>query len=59
MKTQDDELTRISRFLCLVLRHKPEAAGVKLDEHGWANVDALITGVSKKYLVLNAREEAD
>lgn len=55
MKTKDDNLTRISRFLCLVLRHKPEAAGITLDEHGWANIDALIAGVSKKYPALNAK----
>lgn len=24
---------RASRFLCLVLRHKPEAAEITLDEH--------------------------
>ncbi len=53
MKTKDDNLTRISRFLCLVLRHKPEAAGITLDEHGWANTDALIANVSKKYPALD------
>lgn len=35
-----------SRFLALVLRHKPEAAGITLDEHGWANVDELVAGIS-------------
>ncbi len=35
-----------SRFLSLVLRHKPEAAGISLDEHGWANVDELVAGIS-------------
>ena len=34
----------ISKFLSLVLRHEPEAAGVTLDEAGWVDVDALITG---------------
>lgn len=33
---------KLSRFLSLVLRHKPEEIGVELDEHGWANVDQLI-----------------
>ena len=36
---------KLSIFLSLVLRHQPEAAGIKLDEHGWANVDELITGI--------------
>lgn len=30
--------TRYSEFLSLVLRHKPEAVGIKLDEAGWADV---------------------
>ena len=41
------DLTRTSKYLSLILRHKPEAAGITLDEHGWANVDELIAGVSK------------
>lgn len=37
-------LTRTSCFLSLILRHKPETIGISLDEHGWANVDELISG---------------
>ena len=40
-------LTGTSKYLSLILRHKPEAAGITLDEHGWANVDELIEGVRK------------
>lgn len=40
--------TSLSKFLSLILRHKPEIAGIKLDEHGWARVDELIAAVSKK-----------
>ena len=36
---------KLSKFLSLVLRHRPEAAGVTLDEHGWAEVRALLRGV--------------
>ena len=32
-------LTDTSRFISLILRHKPETIGVCLDEHGWAKVD--------------------
>ena len=32
----DKELTKKSKFLSLVLRHKPEEIGLKLDENGWA-----------------------
>jgi putative RNA 2'-phosphotransferase len=31
-----------SKFLSLVLRHKPEHIGLVLDENGWADVDVLI-----------------
>ena len=40
-------LTKTSKYLSLILRHKPEAAGITLDEHGWADVDALIAGIQK------------
>ena len=40
-------LKETSKFLSLILRHKPEVIGISLDEHGWANVDELISGISK------------
>ncbi len=39
------KLDKLSVFISLVLRHKPDAAGIQLDEHGWANVDELIEGI--------------
>ncbi|MBO6516680.1 MAG: RNA 2'-phosphotransferase [Bacteroidia bacterium] len=33
---------RISKFLSLVLRHKPETIGIELDASGWVNVDTLL-----------------
>lgn len=39
----------ISRFLSLILRHKPDVIGISLDEHGWADVEDLIAKVAKKY----------
>ena len=39
----------ISKYISLILRHKPEVIGISLDEHGWANVDELIAGVSKTH----------
>ncbi len=38
-----------SKFISLILRHKPETIGITLDEHGWANVPELIAGVSKTH----------
>lgn len=40
-------LTETSKFIALILRHKPQVIGISLDEHGWANVDELIAGVAK------------
>ena len=42
-------MTRVGRYLCLILRHKPEAAGITLDEHGWADVRALLRGIADRY----------
>lgn len=40
------EKNQDSVFISLVLRHKPDAAGITLDEHGWADVQELIAGVN-------------
>lgn len=45
------DYTKLSRFLSLILRHKPEIIGIELDEHGWAEVAALIEGVNKKHTI--------
>lgn len=41
MEKQD----RLSVFISLVLRHDPGAAGIRVDEHGWADVEELIEGI--------------
>ena len=40
-------LRDVSKYMSLILRHKPETIGISLDEHGWANVEDLITGIAK------------
>lgn len=37
----------LGRFLSLVLRHNPAAAQITLDEHGWADVEALLAGCAR------------
>ena len=50
--------TRTSRYISLILRHKPETIGITLDEHGWASVDELIAGVSRTHpLTMESLEE--
>ena len=41
-------LQSISRYISLILRHKPEVINITLNEHGWANVEKLIQGIAKK-----------
>ncbi len=36
----------LGRFISMVLRHKPESIGITLDEHGWADVEALIKAMN-------------
>lgn len=38
----EKQLAKISKYLSFILRHKPEAIGLTLDENGWAFVDELI-----------------
>lgn len=42
-------LTKTSKYISLILRHKPETIGITLDKHGWANVKDLIKGVNKTH----------
>lgn len=41
------KMDQLSVFLSLVLRHRPEAANINVDEHGWADVEELMIGVNK------------
>jgi putative RNA 2'-phosphotransferase len=38
----EKQITSISKFLSLVLRHQPETIGIQLDQNGWTNVDTLL-----------------
>ena len=42
-------INEVSKYISLILRHKPETIGISLDEHGWANVDELIAGIQKSF----------
>lgn len=37
-----DPVVAASRFLSLILRHRPDAIGLALDEAGWADIDTLL-----------------
>ena len=42
-------LKETSKYMSLILRHKPETIGITLDEHGWADVDELIAGIARTH----------
>lgn len=42
-----EQLKHISKLMSLVLRHKPEAIGLQLDENGWASVQELIQKINE------------
>ena len=39
---------RVSKFLSLVLRHRPDTIGITLDAQGWADVGDLLAGMAGK-----------
>ena len=43
------DLSRVSKFISLLLRHKPEEGNLTLDEHGWCDVDDLIRVLNERY----------
>ena len=40
-------LTKLSKFISMILRHQPGVIGISLDEHGWAQTDELISGIAE------------
>ena len=49
MRVTNSDLTKISKYISLILRHKPEVIGIQLDANGWANVEELLAGIGRKY----------
>lgn len=43
----------LSKYISLILRHHPESIGISLDEHGWADVEKLISGIAKTGRVID------
>ena len=41
------EQNNLSKYIALILRHRPDVIGITLDEHGWANVSDLLKGINK------------
>jgi len=54
----DKRHTRISKYLSLVLRHKPEEIGLRLDPQGWMAIDELLAAAAAHGQAI-ARHELD
>ena len=41
------EMVETSKFMSLVLRHQPQKIGIELEQNGWADTSALISGMNR------------
>lgn len=53
---QPNRVVKISKFLSLVLRHKPETIGLTLDKGGWASVFELLQACERHGLPITLKE---
>lgn len=52
----NSRLVKISKYLSMVLRHKPERIGLTLAPGGWASVEELLSGCTKNKFSLTRAE---
>ncbi|MEM7535987.1 MAG: RNA 2'-phosphotransferase [Chloroflexota bacterium] len=52
-KNQTKQIIRYSKFLSLVLRHRPEQIGIALDSQGWVGIDTLLAAANQHGVALN------
>lgn len=52
----EERLVRASKFLSLVLRHRPDRAGLALDAGGWVGVEELLRGANASGFRLTREE---
>ena len=58
----DANVVKASKFLSLILRHRPEAIGITLDANGWASIDEIVeksNGRLSLYLISCAVDSND
>lgn len=49
----EEKYVKLSRFLSLILRHKPEQIGLTLDNQGYVNVEDLMNGINNSGKFIN------
>ena len=42
MLLNEKQQKSVSKFLSLILRHRPEQIGITLDKNGWVDIDILL-----------------
>ena len=55
-QSMNKRLIKISKFLSLVLRHKPEIVGLQLDEGGWVEIENLLNACDTYGKPLNEKD---
>lgn len=53
---EEKKLVKTSKFLSLVLRHKPSEANIELDNNGWTDVNILLSNIAKRGFKLSLEE---
>lgn len=56
MELESKELTKLSKFISFVLRHKPEVAKLDMDEYGWVKTEDLIKGLNEAGYIINLED---
>ena len=52
----DADLVKLSKEVSRALRHRPDAAGVTLDRHGWCDVEALLAGLRARGVFISCAQ---
>ena len=50
------QMVKTSKFLSLVLRHRPDKIGIELDEAGWVDVDLLLAAIHRSGRTLSRQQ---
>jgi putative RNA 2'-phosphotransferase len=50
---------KVSKFLSLILHHRPETIGITLDAEGWADIEVLLSGMARKGTTISREQLAE
>lgn len=52
------DLNKTSRFISLILRHRPDTIGISLDEHGWTSNENAMSDKGRYHSLYNEVDES-